>query len=89
MDGDEVVQCYLGRPETVPDGVQCVQKALVDFNRIFLKKGEQKEIRLHIPGVYFQYYSEQLGAYQPLSGTRKIMIGASSRDIRLETKVIL
>ena len=41
-DGEEVVQCYLSSPNWEKDGLN---QKLAGFQRVFLKKGETKEVR--------------------------------------------
>ena len=45
---DEVVQVYLGAPETPPAGVDFAVRALADFERITLRSGEAKRVQLHV-----------------------------------------
>lgn len=86
-DGDEVAQCYLGRPETVPEGIQSVAKTLVDFQRVHIKSGEKVRVAFHIGELYLNYFDPSKMEYQKFIGSRAIMVGASSRDIRLEKTV--
>lgn len=83
LDGEEVVQCYLERPDLLPEGVQCAPRVLVDFARIFLKKGETKKIELQVEELYFNYFDEKWMDYRRLTGRRALYVGASSRDLRL------
>lgn len=89
-DGDEVAQCYLGRPEHVPEGIQSVPKMLVDFKRVFIRAGETKRVTFTIEERYFKYYDVKNKAFETFTGMRDVLIGASSKDIRLsmEIKVI-
>ena len=86
-DGEEVAQCYLGRPDLLPDGVQCAPKVLVDFQRVSVKKGETKTVEFLVKDLYLQYYDIKQKDYRKLTGKRELMIGASSRDIRLKQMV--
>ena len=83
----EVAQCYLGRPDLLPDGVQCAPKVLVDFQRVSVKKGETKTVEFLVKDLYLQYYDIKQKDYRKLTGKRELMIGASSRDIRLKQMV--
>ena len=86
-DGDEVAQCYLGRPGEIPPGVQTVPKLLADFRRVSLKAGEEKTVRFTLPRRCFQYYDKTTQTFQTFTGVRQVLIGASSRDIRLTAEV--
>lgn len=82
-DGEEVVQCYLTRPEVLPQGIQAADKVLVDFCRVFIPKGEKRTVTLRIDELYLSYFDPQEMENKRLPGTREVLIGASSRDIRL------
>jgi len=66
MDGDEVVQVYLGAGQ-VPAGVQMAEKALVGFERVSLKRGQTQAITIHIaprpPSARSPRLSSRLGIY--------------------------
>ena len=55
-DGEEVAQCYLGRPEYVPEGIQSVPKMLVDFRRVAVKAGEKVPVEFKIDERYLRYF---------------------------------
>ena len=86
-DGDEAAQCYLGRPERVPEGVQSVPKMLVDFRRVFIPAGETRRVTFNIEARYFQYYDADSRSYQVFTGGREVLVGASSTDIRSRVAV--
>ena len=81
--GDEVAQCYLGRPERVPEGIRTVPQLLADFRRVTLEPGEETTVRFFIEERYLQYYDEKNSGYRTFTGPRQVRVGASSRDIRL------
>lgn len=83
LDGDEVAQLYLGRPSEIPKNVQTVPKMLVDFKRIFIKAGESVQVTFVLDDYYTKYFDADSGNYKEFNGSREILIGASSRDIRL------
>lgn len=86
-DGDEVAQCYLGRPKETLEGIQTVPKLLADFLRVFLKAGETQKVTFTVEERYFQYYNVKEKAYHEFPGERDVLVGASSRDIRLSAEV--
>lgn len=86
-DGDEVAQCYLGRPASVPQGIQSPPKMLVDFRRVFIPAGEKRTVCFTVEERYFQYYDAKEKGYRTFTGPRDVLVGASSRDIRLRAAV--
>ncbi len=94
-NGEEVVQCYITRPETVPDGVQAAPQALAAFQRIPLKAGESKQVILRVDAQSLCYWKvlvennkmDEGEGWERLTGKRIVRVGASSRDIRLEQAV--
>jgi beta-glucosidase len=85
--GDEVAQVYVEKPEHPPAGVQFADEILAGFERVPLGPGEQKEVVIHVPLREFQYWSTEKGKWVTPEETRKIWVGGSSRDRRLEDRV--
>jgi len=79
-DGDEVPQLYLR--DEYASTVQPV-KQLKHFDRIHLKKGERKTIHFNISKNDLSIIDRQMKKVVE-SGDFKVMIGASSNDIRLK-----
>ncbi|HEY9666771.1 MAG TPA: glycoside hydrolase family 3 C-terminal domain-containing protein [Coleofasciculaceae cyanobacterium] len=84
--GQEVVQLYvhpkqprLCRP----------YKELKAFEKVSLQPGEEKEVRLQLNPRDFAYYDPDASAWVTDNGEFDILIGASSRDIRLQQTVLL
>lgn len=79
-DGDEVVQLY------IHDELASVARPVMElkgFQRVSLKKGETKSIAFAISKELLEMYDLQMKkVVEP--GNFRIMIGASSRDIRLK-----
>jgi beta-glucosidase len=87
-DGDEVPQLYVDAPKHEPDGTsQFAVRALAAFDRIHLKAGESRNITLHIAPRAFQYWSTYADRWLTATGQRKIQLGTSSRDLRLDAVV--
>jgi beta-glucosidase len=82
---DEVPQVYLDEPEK-PQGysAQFAVRALVVFDRVHLNPGETKVLTLHVPSHAFEYWSTEADRWVRPAGPRKLHVGASSRDLRLE-----
>ncbi len=79
-DGEEIVQLYLR--DKVGSIVRPVQE-LKDFAKIKLRSGERKTISFIIDKEKLSFYNQQL-QWVAEPGDFDIMIGASSRDIRLK-----
>ena len=80
-DGEEVVQCY------IHDELSSVARPVMElkgFKRIALKSGEQQKVRFTLAADDFKLYNESM-QWVTERTKFKIMIGASSRDIRLQT----
>jgi beta-glucosidase len=82
---DEVPQVYLDAPQN-PQGhsAQFAVRALVAFDRVHLNAGESKVLTLHVPSRSLEYWSTEAGNWVRTEGPRKLHVGASSRDLRLE-----
>jgi beta-glucosidase len=91
VDADEVPQLYLGPPDERAvertDGAQFARRALAAFDRVHLKAGETRRIRLHVAPRALEYWSTARGAWMPAGGARAIYIGPSSRQARLQAVV--
>jgi beta-glucosidase len=85
--GDEVAQVYVEKPEHAPEGVQFADDILGGFERVPLGAGESKEVVMHVPLREFQYWATSEKKWVTPAGTRKIWVGGSSRDRRLEDRV--
>jgi len=87
--GDEVPQIYLDAPEKTPAGAQFAVRALAGFDRIHLQAGETQTVKLHIPRRSLQYWSTAQNEWVAALGARRVEVGASARDLRLVTKVVI
>ncbi|MGB4659837.1 MAG: glycoside hydrolase family 3 C-terminal domain-containing protein, partial [Mobilitalea sp.] len=83
-DSDEVVQLYvshLNSRTTQPI------KTLKGFHRISIKAGEEMPVLFHVPCNDLRYYDVVTGAMVLEENDYMFQVGASSEDIRLETRV--
>lgn len=87
--GDEVPQVYLDAPQKAPEGAQFAVRALGGFDRIHLQAGESQTVKLHIPRRCLQYWSTAQNQWVAALGARKLEVGASARDLRLQAKVVI
>ncbi|MFL6337295.1 MAG: glycoside hydrolase family 3 C-terminal domain-containing protein [Pyrinomonadaceae bacterium] len=85
-DGAEVVQIYVrDEASSLPRPL----KELKGFRRIFLKAGEMQRVSLRLSAGAFSFYDPARGGWVLEAGDFDIMVGASSRDIRLQRRVRL
>ena len=86
LAGKEVVQLYVEDKEsTMPRPV----KELKGFDKVFLEPGETRTVSFALDQRAFAYYNEEVQDWCVESGEFGILIGASSRDIRLQDTVMV
>lgn len=78
-DGEEVVQLYIR--DRVGSVVRPV-KELKGFQKIFLKKGESREVKFIVSVNDLKFYNDQL-KYDWEPGAFEIMIGTSSGEVQM------
>ncbi len=80
-DAAEVAQLYVGL-----DNAKVFRpvRELKGFARVFLKAGEEKEVRIAFDDKTFRYWNVKTNRWEVEAGNYSIMIGASSEDIRLK-----
>lgn len=84
--GKEVVQLYIiDLKSSLPRPV----KELKRFSKIELNPGESKEIRFILNSEDFKFFEPDIDDWKLESGEFKIMIGNSSRDIKLSTNIFI
>ena len=83
-DGAEVVQLYVGFPDSV---VFRPQKELKGFQKVFLKAGESKTVHIPFDDKTFRYWNVKTGQWEIEEGEYLLMVGASVSDIRLSGKL--
>lgn len=84
VTGKEVVQLYIRDVESTIDKPE---KELKGFAKVNLEPGESKTIPIELEKDDFSYFDPQLNKWVVEPGEYEILIGSSSRDIRLR-KVI-
>ena len=82
-DGDEVVQLYIHQEK------QPAIKELKGYQRVHLKKGESRQLSFTLMRDDFQHYCEAKDDMVVMPGKTKLMIGASSQDIRLQSSLVI
>lgn len=84
LDGAEIAQVYV---KDVESTIFREEKALKGFKKVFLKAGESAEIEILLDKRSFAFYNTAIDDWYVESGDFEILVGASSRDIRLSEKV--
>lgn len=82
--GKEIVQLYVG---SFSSAVVRPDKELKRFAKVDLKPGEEKEVSFTLTWEDFTYFSTVYHKWTLESGCYRILVGASSRDIRLQSSV--
>ncbi|MFL5810356.1 MAG: beta-glucosidase BglX [Flavisolibacter sp.] len=77
-DGEEVVQMYIADP--VASIAQPVKK-LKGFQKVFLKKGETKQVSFTISAEELKFYNSNLN-WIAEPGDFRVMIGTNSNDVK-------
>lgn len=84
VDGAEIAELYVADKEST---IYRPVKELRAFKKVFVKAGEEAEVSLELSKRAFAYYNVDLGDWHVETGDFDIMVGASSRDIRLSAVV--
>lgn len=78
--GREVVQCYARPPGEV---VERPGRELVAFESVSLDPGERRAVELTVSRRDVAYWDENEGDWAVESGTHEVLVGRSSRDVRV------
>ena len=81
MDGDEVVQLYLNRP----DDANGPRKTLRAFKRVHIPAGTTRTVSLPLTEETFNWWDTATNTVHPLKGSYKLLYGGSSDDRALQT----
>lgn len=82
--GSEIAQVYVAKAESK---VFRAPKELKGFVKVQLAPGEEKKVTVELDDRAFAFWNTATNDWCVESGEYKILVGASSRDIRLETAV--
>jgi beta-glucosidase len=83
--GAEVAQVYVGFPESAGEP----PKQLKGFHKLLLGKGRASTVSLTLDPRAFAYWDSSQHAWVVAPGSYEILVGSSSRDIRLRAQVTL
>ncbi len=84
--GADVVQVYVRRPRS---RVERPDKELKAFEKVWLDPGEARRVRLSITEQAFRHWNEHESRWEIERGDAEILVGTSSRDIRLSATTAL
>ena len=84
VKGKEIVQLYVNDEQS---SVIRPIKELKGFEKVTLKPNEEKRIAFVLDKRSFAYYNTDISDWYTEYGKYNILVGASSRDIRLKTSV--
>lgn len=82
--GAETVQLYVSQKNPI---VFKAEKELKGFEKVFLEPGEQKTISFELESRDFAFYDVKAGKWCVENGDYEILIGASSRNIKLTAPI--
>lgn len=82
--GAEIAQLYVADKEST---LFRPRKELKGFKKVFLEAGESKTVELELDDRAFSYYNVSISDWHIESGDFDILIGASSKDIKLSATV--
>lgn len=83
-DGAEVAQIYVADKEAT---IFRPVKELKGFKKVFIKAGGEKEVSFEISKRAFAFWNININGWMVETGEFEILIGASSRDIRLSKTI--
>src|SRR5262249_35121290 len=83
--GAEVAQLYV----RMPDGLHEPPAQLKGFEKVALRPGESRTVSLPLPAASLQLYDEETGSWRVFGGEYNVMVGSSSRDIRLRSRMLV
>ncbi|MFW6313586.1 MAG: beta-glucosidase family protein, partial [Spirochaetota bacterium] len=79
-EGAEVVQLYVGMPES---GVDRPSKLLKGFQKVRLKPGESREVSIAVDAAELAYFNEATDSWVFEPGTYRVSVGPSSDERQL------
>ena len=82
--GAEIAQLYV---KDVESTIFRPEKELKGFEKVFLEPGEEKSVKIVLDKRSFAFWNVNVGDWTVESGDFEILVGASSRDIRLRSTI--
>lgn len=84
MAGAEIAELYVTDKEST---IFRPEKELRAFKKVFLEAGEEKTVELSLSKRAFAFYNVEINDWYVESGAFEILVGSSSRDIKLSKEV--
>jgi beta-glucosidase len=84
LDGSEVIQLYI---KDVESTIERPPKELKGFEKVNLKSGETKTVTFTLKQDAFSFFNEDKKNWEIEQGEFELLIGTSSRDIYLKSKI--
>lgn len=90
MAATEIPQLYLAVPETenYSAGYRS-PKTLKAFDEVYLEPNAGKSVQFKLAPRAFSYWSTKDQKWHVEPGTYKVLVGASSRDIKLSADLVI
>lgn len=85
FDGATVAQMYIGLAKSK---VFRAKKELKGFTKVFLKRGEEKQVDICFDQYSFRFWNEKIKKWDVEPGEYEIFVGESCEDIWLKGKII-
>lgn len=82
-DGAEAPQVYVGPSKELPSTIQQAPVKLVQFDKVQLAAGKSQNVALHVTARDLSSWSDASQNWVLGTGTRSVLVGAASDDIRL------
>ena len=86
VDGAEVIELYINDPVS---SLPRPPKELKAFSKVQLKAGESKEVNFLLNDNAFHFYNPDKKQWVVEPGEFNILVGSSSKDIRLKKKITI
>jgi beta-glucosidase len=86
VDGTEIAQLYIS---DVQSSVDRPEKELKGFSRVTLKAGETKTVTMKLKERDFAFWDTPKNGWNIEPGEFKVLVGASSRDIKLTESIMV
>ena len=83
--GAEVAQLYIGKPSSA--GTPEPPKELAGFQKVSLQPGRSQHVHLSLDARSFSHWDTTTHSWKIAPGTYRILVGTSSRDIKLQGQV--
>lgn len=84
VDGKEIAQLYVSK---VDSKIYRSAPELKGFVKVSLKAHESKNVRIDFDEYTYRFFDVKKNAWNKEAGEYQLLVGASSRDIRLEDKI--